>query len=168
MYQAVADITALSDSAAGTWWVAVPPSAFTAGRNAFGGWAVVAVVRTGTAERTVAVLDGVRILRSGGDSFTSTVYGAPGTAVSAAIVAWEGDRGTAGDTVSLGAGKLGGSDQDNIARSQTDGTPAGWNTFGTDARVLTGTLGPDALPALTATTAGDTWLLGALALATTP
>jgi hypothetical protein len=162
MYQATAEVTKLAGTAGGTWWVAVPANAFTTGANTFGGWSVVAVVRNGSSTHTVAVFDAVRVLRSGTSSFSSTVYGLPAGAVTAALVAWEGDRGTSGDSLSLGAGKLGGTNQNNIARSQTDGTPSNWNTFGTDARVLTGTLA--ASGTLTATTTGDTWLLGALAL----
>jgi hypothetical protein len=163
MYQATADITGLAGSADGTWWVAVPANAFSTGVNAFAGWSVVVVVRNGTVVRTVAVFDAVRILHSGGDSFTSTVYGLPAGPVTAALVAWEGDRGTTGDSLSLSGAKLGGANQNNIARSQSDGTPANWNTFGTDARLLTGTLGAGGT--VTAATTGDTWLLGALALA---
>jgi hypothetical protein len=161
MYQATAEITALA--ASGTWWIAVPGSAFTGGYNSFGGWAVIAVVSSGGAERTVAVYDAAQILRSGGDTYSSTVYGAPGGAATVAVVGWEGDRGRNGDSISLGAGSLGPS-SGNVARSQADGNPSGWNTFGTDARLVSGTFGAAAEATLTATTSGDTWLLGAVAV----
>jgi DNA-directed RNA polymerase specialized sigma24 family protein len=121
-------------------------------------------------------------LRSAGGSGSA---GGVGTGVLAQIgfIGWEGDRGISGDRLKLGGEVLGtqvhgvGAPGDrvpggtavgedgNIASSHTDGTPPGWNTFGVDARVLTGHPA-DSHPLLAAITSGDAWLLGALALIT--
>jgi hypothetical protein len=110
--------------------------------------------------------------------------GVLGVSAEIGFIGWEGDRGISGDRLKLGGEVLGvdvhrggavgdrapggvavGGEDSNIASSHTDGTPPDWNTFGVDARVLTGHLA-DSHPLLAATTSGDAWLLGALALIT--
>jgi RNA polymerase sigma factor (sigma-70 family) len=158
-YQAAADVTALVRGASGgRWWVAVNKGAFRTGTNTFGGWALVMVLRGGGPARTVAVFDGFTPLARG-ESFSAPVFGAPGAA-QVGFVGWEGDRALTGDRVELGARSLGA----NVATSRAAGTPDGWHTFGTDARLLSTHMSGSA--ALTATGGDDAWLLGPLALTT--
>jgi hypothetical protein len=168
-YQAVADVTGLvrAVAATGTWWVAVDADAFDTGVGVFGGWALLAVVESGSKVRAVAVLDGGIAVRSGAP-VSSTVYGLAGGATTVGLLAWEGDRGATGDSVTLDGSVLGGS-ATNVLRSRADGTPPNWNTFGTDAWVVAaaGRAGSQA-PAVTAATGFDAWVLGALALVTDP
>ncbi|GFJ77904.1 hypothetical protein Phou_020840 [Phytohabitans houttuyneae] len=161
VYQAWADVTSLvRGSRGGTWWVAVDKQAFKGGYNAYGGWALLLVVDGGGPQRTVAVFDGFTPL-SRGASYSSPLWAVPGAA-SVGLVAWEGDRVLAGDRLAVGGAAVGG---DNVAAGRADGTPAGWHTLGTDARVLPAR---PRSPALTASAATDAWLLGPVALVTGP
>jgi RNA polymerase sigma factor (sigma-70 family) len=158
-YQASAEVTSLvRGGRGGTWWVAVERSAFEGGYNAYGGWALVMVVERGGPQRTVAVFDGFTPLPRGA-SYTSPLWGAPGPAT-VGLVAWEGDRTLAGERLAIGGGGVGGA---NVAGSRADGTPAGWHTLGTDARVLPAR---PRSPTLTASSTTDAWLLGPVALVT--
>ncbi|HCT80017.1 MAG TPA: hypothetical protein DGT23_26320 [Micromonosporaceae bacterium] len=164
-YQASADVTAaVKGTSGGMWWVAVDHGAFGSGIGAFGGWALVVVVEDGGPLRTVAVLDGYLPLRPS-QSVSANVYGASGAAAKVALIGWEGDRGLAGDQLKLGGQPLGGSTSGNVAASLTDGTPAGWNTFGVDARVFNGKLATGlGQPTITAITTEDAWILGTIAI----
>jgi hypothetical protein len=167
-YQASADVTALLRSApakAATYWLAVGGGAFVEGVNSFGGWALMVIYDDGGPARTVAVFDGCTPLH-GATSFSSNVYGTPGTPARVGFLGWEGDRGITGDRLALGGQPLGGADKDNIAISRSDGTPAGWDTFGVDARVLDARLPARSQQTVTASTTGDAWLLGAIAVIT--
>jgi len=162
-YQVRADVTALAAAAgSGTWWVGVPAGAFATGTNRFGGWALLVIADDGGPVRTIAVFDGPVVLTSGA-SFLSTVYGAVSSLATVGFIGWEGDRGRHGDRISL-ASVLGGPDANNIAASRAAGTAPGWNTFGTDARVFTGMLGGGPEPTVRASTSGDVWAIGALAV----
>ena len=158
VYQASADVTALARGSrgGGTWWVAVEREAFEGGYNAYGGWALMVVADGGGPQRTVAVFDGFTPLPRGG-SYSSPLWGAPGPA-SVGLVGWEGDRTLTGDRLVIGGAEVGG---DNVAGSRSDGTPAGWHTLGTDARVLPAR---PRSPTLTASSGADAWLLGPVAL----
>ncbi|MGN9907424.1 hypothetical protein ACTMTJ_07680, partial [Phytohabitans sp. LJ34] len=158
VYQASADVTALARGArgGGTWWVAVEREAFKGGYNTYAGWALVVVADGGGTQRTVAVFDAFTPVARGG-SYSSPLWGAPGPA-SIGLVAWEGDRTLAGDRLVIGGAAAGG---DNVAASRSDGTPAGWHTLGTDARVLPAR---PRSPTLTASATTDAWLLGPVAL----
>ncbi|BCB87752.1 hypothetical protein Psuf_050650 [Phytohabitans suffuscus] len=159
VYQASAEVTSLvRGSRGGTWWVAVDREAFKGGYNAYGGWALLMVVDTGGPQRTVAVFDGFTPLPRGG-SYSSPLWGVPGAA-SVGLVAWEGDRTLTGDRLLIGGAAVGG---DNVATSRSDGTPEGWHTLGTDARVLPA---QPRSPTLTASATADAWLLGPVALVT--
>jgi hypothetical protein len=150
-------VTALArGSRSGTWWVAVERDAFEGGYNAYAGWALVLVVGGTGPQRTVAVFDGFTPLPRGG-TYSSPLWGGPGTA-SVGVVGWEGDRTLAGDRLAVGGAAVGG---DNVAGSRSDGTPAGWHTLGTDARVLPAR---PRSPTLTASSTTDAWLLGPVAL----
>jgi hypothetical protein len=168
-YQASADVTALARGSrgGGTWWVAVEREAFKGGYNAYAGWALVVVADSGTGpQRTVAVFDGFTAVTRG-VSYSSPLWGAPGPA-SVGLVAWEGDRTLAGDRLVIGDAAVGGSGRaatgggdDNVAASRSDGTPPGWHTLGTDARVLPAR---PRSPTLAASATTDAWLLGPIAL----
>ena len=168
VYQAVADVTELARSAQanGQWWVAVPPSAFATGRGAFGGWALVAIVDDGGPERTVAVFDGL-VAISGTEPTSARLTGLTSGPARVGLVAWDGDRGRTGDRVMLDGVALDAPSPDNMLTSRTAGTPGGWNTFGTDAVVLTGTA-QNRDPVVSAVAGDDEWLLGALVVATGP
>ncbi|MGN9914484.1 hypothetical protein ACTMTJ_43830 [Phytohabitans sp. LJ34] len=161
VYQASADVTSLvRRSQGGTWWVAVDKKAFKGGYNAYGGWALLMVAESRGPQRTVAVFDGFTPLPRG-RSYTSPLWAVPGAA-SVGLVAWEGDRALASERLTVGGTAVGGS---NVAGSRSDGTPADWHTFGTDARVLPADP-RSALLAASSTT--DSWLLGPIALVSDP
>ena len=169
-YQATADVTDLvRGNAGGQWWLAVPTSSFISGLSgSFGGWSLVVVATDGGAPRHVTVYDGLTPLQ-GNREFRAPVDSRAGASTSVGLVAWEGDRDLTGDTMRIGDTPLKGTgDQgDNVAASRSDGTPPGWDTFGVDARVLSGTVPADqASRSLLARTVGDAWLLGALAVVT--
>ncbi|MBX6749318.1 MAG: sigma-70 family RNA polymerase sigma factor [Micromonosporaceae bacterium] len=168
VYQAVADVTELARAARanGQWWVAVPPSAFATGPGTFAGWALVAIVDDGGPERTVAVFDGL-VAVSGTEPTSARLTGLTSGSASVGLVAWEGDRGRTGDLVMLDGVALDAPSPDNMLTSRTNGTPARWNTFGTDAVVLTGTA-QNRDPVVSAVAGSDEWLLGALVIATGP
>ncbi|MDQ7907377.1 sigma-70 family RNA polymerase sigma factor [Phytohabitans sp. ZYX-F-186] len=157
VYQASADVTSLvRGSRGGTWWVAVDRDAFKGGFNAYGGWALLVVVDAGGPQRTVAVFDGFTPLARGA-SYSSPLWGVPGPA-SVGLVAWEGDRTLAGERLTVGGAAVGGG---NVVGGWSGGTPTGWHTLGTDARVL------PARPrtaTLTASSTTDAWLLGPVAV----
>ncbi|MFC0529143.1 sigma-70 family RNA polymerase sigma factor [Phytohabitans kaempferiae] len=157
-YQASAEVTSLvRGSRGGTWWVAVDRDDLAGGYNAYGGWALLLVVDTGGPQRTVAVFDGFTpVAREG--SYTSPLWGTPGDAT-VGLVAWEGDRTLTGERLTLGGTVIGG---DNVAQSRSDGTPEGWHTLGTDARVLPARL--RSASTLTVSSTTDAWLLGPVAL----
>ncbi|MEO3745115.1 sigma-70 family RNA polymerase sigma factor [Plantactinospora sp. B5E13] len=160
-YQAYVDVTRLARS--GTWWVGVDRRAFSAGVGAFGGWSLLAVVTDGGPPRSVAVLDGALALRPGA-SVSTPLPGAAGAAAQIGFVGWETDRATTGDRLDLAGSPVDRGNPSNAAASRTDGTTAGWNTFGTDARVLRTRLPDDGPVQLTARTGRDAWLLGTLAI----
>lgn len=157
-YQASAEVTDLVRGG-GDWWVAVDDEELSVGVGAFGGWALVVVAEGGGQDRSVAVFDDLTPLPEQ-SSFTAELYGQPGAAT-VGFVGWEGDRDVAGEGLVLDGGPLGGVDLRDIAGSRAAGTPGGWNTFGTDARLLAAAI-TDATtrPVLTATAGQDAWLLG--------
>jgi RNA polymerase sigma factor (sigma-70 family) len=168
VYQAMADVTELARSArtSGPWWVAVPPSAFATGPGAFGGWALVAVVDDGGPERTVAIFDGL-VAVGGSEPMSVTLAGLTSGPASVGLVAWDGDRSRTGDRVMLDGVALDAQSPNNMLVSRAAGTLGGWNTFGTDAVVLTGTAQRND-PVVSAVAGGDEWLLGAMVVATGP
>ncbi len=164
-YQASADVTGLVRTG-GTWWLAADRMAFHGGRGSYGGWSLVVLAADGGPARSVAVFDGFTPLQ-GDASFKAAVFGTAGRRAQIGFVGWEGDRGLRGDQLLLGPAPLGGADAANIASSRTGGTPSGWNTFGVDARVLSGQMPAAAANhTVTANTHGDAWLLGVIALVT--
>ncbi|MGX7677034.1 sigma-70 family RNA polymerase sigma factor [Plantactinospora sp. DSM 117369] len=163
-YQAFADVTRLARSAgSGTWWVGLHRGAFLGGIGAFGGWSLVAVVADGGPARAVAVLDGALALQRSG-SVAVPLPGAPGADAQIGFVGWETDRASVGDRLDINASPVDRKNPNNTAASRADGTAAGWNTFGTDARVLQTRLPSDRPAVVTARTGRDAWLLGALAI----
>ncbi|GIG97842.1 sigma-70 family RNA polymerase sigma factor [Plantactinospora mayteni] len=163
-YQAFADVTRIARTAdSGTWWVGLDRGAFVGGIGAFGGWSLVAVVADGGPPRTVAVLDGAVMLRPGG-SASVPLPGTPGADAQIGFVGWETDRAIVGDRLDINAGPADQANPDNTAASRADGTAAGWNTFGTDARVLRTRLPSDRPAVVTARTDRDAWLLGTIAI----
>lgn len=156
-YQASAEVTGLVRTG-GTFWVAGATGSH--GVGSFGGWALLVVVKTAGPARDVTVLEGVHPLH-GSASVTVPLYGLSKESTRLAFIGWEGDRGLTGDQLRLGEQLL----DDNVASSRTDGTAQGWNTYGVDARVYDGRFrGRE----LTATSAGDAWILGVIALAPSP
>jgi RNA polymerase sigma factor (sigma-70 family) len=163
-YQAYVEVTALARAArSGTWWVGVDRTAFSPGVGSFGGWSLLAVVADGGPPRVVAVLDGAVALPRG-TSARVPVPGAPGAPAQVGFVGWETDRSITGDRLDLGGRPIDGANENNAAASRTDGTASGWNTLGTDARVLQTRLPADQPAVVTARTGRDVWLLGALAI----
>jgi hypothetical protein len=184
-YQGFADVTSLVRSAGnGTYAVANVQSG--TGGNRWGGWSLLVAYRdTSQPVRRLQVYDGFQALQSGGATSTDiavtdlltpatgTVRGRLG------LLSWEGDRGSTGESATLGARAL--TDALNPVNDVFNSTigrdgatvttrnPSYVNTLGFDADELSidGAVANGASSTtLHLTAAGDTYLPGALAVAT--
>src|SRR5262249_28296375 len=94
-----------------------------------------------------------------------TVAGTPGQAARIGLVAWEGDSGISGDHLSLGGTALtptsGHRDADNVADSTATGS-TDVNSFGVDAKALSGATFTSDTAQLDASTSTDVFLIGVL------
>jgi RNA polymerase sigma factor (sigma-70 family) len=165
-FQSYADVTALVQSAGGgTWWAADP--LVKTGTTTYAGWALV-VVRDdpGAPSNQVTVFDGFGQVSAGGDPLSFAVAARPGGPARLGSVAWEGDAGIVGDTMSLDGQALtptGGSQQaNNFADSSALGALGVTNTFGTDVDEFLTSFPDQGVPTITASTDGDSYFLGVL------
>lgn len=174
VFQSFADVTsivqavgpgALANAAnSQQWWVGLDQRALATGTGKIGGWSLILVTEDTGAPKNVVVFDGFMLINQN-STFTAEVYGKAGSTAQIAMIGWEGDRGITGDEIRLGNSALGATD--NIAQSRADGTSPGWNTFGVDARKFTATMPTNPKDqSVTVKTAGDVWILSALAVAT--
>ena len=163
--------------------VAVSATATDQDRTYYAGWSLVVVFADPESDASVTVYDGGQWI---GTSAVPTAFefaAEAGTAARIGVVAWEGDRTGTGDRLVLGdTCGSGGTTQRPLRPTRWDGsngsdnnafdsTATGWrasNSLGTDAKGFGEvTLACD-VSSLTATTAGDQYLIGAITLRSTP
>lgn len=177
-YQAFADVTA-QVAAAGNGAYTVADVQVGTGQNTYGGWSLVVVYRDDAAPpRNLAVFDGLVAVDGGNPSETITVTGMqapPSGTVTArvGVIAYDGDRGSTGDTLSLNgtglsdalhpANDMFNSSFGDRGTRQTAKNPDYANSLGIDASVFTadGLIPNGATSATIAlTTGGETYLPG--------
>ncbi|MEZ0449933.1 hypothetical protein AB5970_18845, partial [Cellulomonas sp. ICMP 17802] len=186
-YQSFADVTdQVAAAGPGDWSVAdvaVSATAYDKDRTYYAGWSLVVVFADPGSAASVTVYDGGQWI---GTSTTPPAFefaADAGTTARIGVVAWEGDRTGTGDRLLLGDTCVAGGaakhalvpvrwDGSNGADSNAfDSTATGWratNSLGTDAKAFRDvTLACD-VSSLTATTAGDQYLIGAITLRSTP
>jgi Protein of unknown function (DUF3344) len=161
-YQSFADVTdEVRASGSGSWTlagVAVKP-----GSGDYAGWSLVVVYGDSSKPAgKVSVFEGFQAVNTG-DTVAFTVAGTAGETARIGLVAWEGDAGFDGDTLTLNGSALtptsGLKSPNNIADSTATGA-ADANSFGVDAKALSGgTFTSDEAP-LVARTTQDGFLIG--------
>ncbi|HEX5333499.1 MAG TPA: sigma-70 family RNA polymerase sigma factor [Cellulomonas sp.] len=149
-YQAFADVTAqVRTGGAGAWTFADPSNGVGSGAGAYAGWALVVVYADSSAGAgTVVVHDGA-VTVNVGSSASLSVATTPGQTARVGVVAWEGDRGSSGDTLTLDGAPLvpvrwtGSGDAAGDATNAFDSTAVGSdyaNSLGVDAKGFLGTV----------------------------
>ncbi|UUI65635.1 sigma-70 family RNA polymerase sigma factor [Cellulomonas wangsupingiae] len=186
-YQAAVDVTELvAAGGAGAW--ALADAAVSATRSDrepsyYGGWSLVVVHGTQT-EPGAAGASAVTVHQGGawiGTSSTAPAFAfvaEAGALTRIGVVAWDGDRSTAGDRLLLsgvgaltpqrwdGSGPGGGGSSANAF----DSTATGWrhaNSLGVDAKGFAEVALPSGVGTLTPTTATDQYLIGVVTVRTT-
>ena len=168
VYQSAADVTALVAGAGGGSWEALGAQ-FVAGAGtnagAYAGWALVVVLEDPTLPPArVAVFDGLALV-DGSTAAEFDVAVAPGAAATLGVVAWEGDANTNGDALQVGGIAVepatGLHAVDNAFDSTADGFGEA-NSFGVDVKRFLPRSMSTPRATLTATTAGDIYLIGAV------
>ncbi len=176
VFQSYADVTDLvAQGGSGTWWAADPQVAF-GSQNQYAGWSLVVVY-----EDPNAPVDQLTVL----DGFTqvtgtaSLSIGPRSGSTRIGTVAWEGDLGIKGDTISFGDTVLdprsgNPADSTNVMDSSAAGalappnapgppnTEGRLNTFGTDVDSFDAPVSAPGNQVVTAATTGDTYFLGVL------
>ena len=176
-YVAVADVTdAVAAGGSGDWTAGNITLADKPGNQLYAGWSLVVVTTSPTAPvQNITVLAGPHLLSSGTD-WTGHALGLRGGAADLLMVAWEGDAGHTGDSLSVHGQALsprdGMSDKDDAAASSSlgaltrDGT-AQELTFGVDVRTFEAPRdAADQHGDITLGTNGDNYVLGLLAITT--
>ncbi|KQR08555.1 sigma-70 family RNA polymerase sigma factor [Cellulomonas sp. Leaf334] len=188
-YQSFADVTALvAAGGAGDWSVAdiaVSATGTDTDRTYYAGWSLVVVFSDPTSDASVTVYDGGQWIGSAAVPLAFEFAADAGTLARIGVVAWEGDRTGTGDSLTLGDTCLGTptapvqrslvptrwGGSDGSATNAFDSTATGWratNSLGTDAKGFRPvTLACD-VSSLTARTAGDQFLIGAITLRSEP
>jgi len=163
-YQSFADVTDLVEAGgAGTWTLA--DAGVSPGATHYAGWSLVVVYGDATRpEGKVSVFEGFEpVTPTAPVSFT--VAGTAGEAARIGLVAWEGDAGITGDSMSLDGTALtptsGHEDANNVADSTATGASDA-NSFGTDAKALSGATFAADEATLVATTKQDVFLVGVI------
>lgn len=172
-YVAVADVTdQVTSGGAGVWTAGNISLSTVAENQVYGGWALV-VLTTATTDpaRDVTVLAGPQLM--GRSAWSGSALGLRGNAASVTAVAWEGDAGNDGDSLSAYGAALTPADglstssdafaSYSIGALSADGTPRKL-TFGVDVRSFDSPAGPAAPGAIEVRTTGDNLLLGVLAV----
>lgn len=186
-YQSFADVTDLVAARGPGLWsvadVAVSATATDKDRTYYAGWSLVVVYADPESEASVTVYDGGQWIGTSAVPAAFEFAAEAGTTARIGVVAWEGDRTGTGDRLLLGDTCLSGAKvQRALQPTRWDGafgpdnnafdsTATGWranNSLGTDAKGFREVrLGCD-VSSLTATTAGDQYLIGAITLRSTP
>jgi hypothetical protein len=174
-YVAVADVTGLvAGAGSGDWTVGDIDLPLKPANQVYGGWSLMVVTSSPTAVgQNVTVLAGPHLLGTGTD-WTGHALGLRGGAADLTLVAWEGDAGNTGDSLSVHGQALtpldGRSGPDDAAASYSmgaltrDRAPQGL-TFGTDVREFAaGRDASDTSGDITLKTDGDNYVLGLLAV----
>ncbi|GEK20498.1 sigma-70 family RNA polymerase sigma factor [Cellulomonas xylanilytica] len=188
-YQSFADVTDLvSDGGSGGWSVAdiaVSATATDAERTYYAGWSLVVVFSDPASDASVTVYDGGQWIGSAALPVAFEFAADAGTTARIGVVAWEGDRTGTGDSLFLGDTCLGTPDApvqralvptrrggyDGSASNAFDSTATGWratNSLGTDAKAFRPVRLACDVSSLTAVTAGDQFLIGAITLRSEP
>jgi hypothetical protein len=176
-YQAFADVTSIvTEGGAGSWAASGPrigPGASASpldvvGSGVSAGWALVVVYEdSSVTPGRVAVFDGFEPVTTSDVSFV--VAGLPNSQVTAGVVAWEGDAGTAGDTLSLDGVTLSRAEADAPAGNHFYSHAAGsavTNTFGVDVGSFTSAPLAASRATLSASTTGDQYAIGVVTVTT--
>ena len=169
VYQSFADVTEIvAAKGAGSWTVG--DVALVAGSNKYAGWSLVVVYDDPSAtEGTVSVYDGLAAVDTG-RSPTFDVPTVAGARARIGMVAWEGDAAGRGDSLLIDGHKLtplaGRADVDNVADSTAAGAPDP-NTFGVDAKPLSGVTFAGDTATVRALSTDEVWVLGVLTVSST-
>ncbi len=177
-YQSFADVTEqVQQLGSGAWSLADAAAAkgrTDTDRTYYAGWSLVVVYRAATVAptTTVSVYDGAAWVASNSSRGVGIATG-KGATVKIGVVAWDGDRNTTGDCLSLDATALspGCGDRPTSQANTFDSTATGWpyvNSLGVDAKSFDPVTAKGATSALTASTTGDQYLLGVLTTRVTP
>lgn len=168
VYQSFADVTAeVRAGGAGTWWVADPVAR--TGAGSYAGWALV-VVRAvpGAPDAPLTVLDGLTAVRQGADPVAAVLPPLGTSSARVGTVAWEGDAGARGDSITLDDSVLtplgGFRAADNVADSSASGALGPSLTFGTDVDQFLATVTPGRAPVVALRSTGETFFLGVVTL----
>ncbi|GEL99028.1 hypothetical protein CTE05_25750 [Cellulomonas terrae] len=188
-YQSFADVTALvAAGGAGDWSVAdiaVSATSTDTERTYYAGWSLVVVFADPTSDASVTVYDGGQWIGHAQQPVAFEFAADAGTLARIGVVAWEGDRTGTGDSLVLGDTCLGTptapaqralvptrwGGSDGAASNAFDSTATGWratNSLGTDAKGFRPVRLACDVSSLTALTAGDQFLIGAITLRSEP
>ena len=188
-YQSFADVTDLVEARGpGAWSVAdiaVSATATDKDRTYYAGWSLVVVFSDVESDASVTIYDGGKWIGTSSAPSAFEFAAEAGTTARIGVVAWEGDRTGTGDRLLLGDTCLsgaGGKGQRALQPTRWDGafgsdsnafdsTATGWranNSLGTDAKGFREVRLACDVSSLTATTAGDQYLIGAITLRSTP
>jgi hypothetical protein len=177
-YESFADVTDLITEHGGRGEVQVSGVATAATRNDkdptyYGGWSLVVVYEDPGTHQDVTVYDGGAWVATG--SSTTFDFASDGGLARVGVVAWDGDRGAGGgDRLALNGTAL--------VPVRWDGTPgsaddaftstamgSSWaNSLGVDAKPFMPAELGEGVQHLTASTAGDQYLIGAVTVTTSP
>ncbi|HEX7806242.1 MAG TPA: hypothetical protein VF413_08760, partial [Cellulomonas sp.] len=182
-YQAFADVTAqVRTGGAGSWTFADPSNGVGSGVGAYAGWALVVVYADSSAGAGSVVVHDGAVTVNVGSSASLSVATTPGQTARVGVVAWEGDRGSSGDTLTLdgvalvpvrwtGSGNAAG-DSANAFDSTAVGSDYA-NSLGVDAKgFLETVIAPPRAPAvagssvLTARSPNEGFVLGVVTVLT--
>jgi hypothetical protein len=188
-YQSFSDVTELvAAGGAGDWSVAdiaVSATSTDPERTYYAGWSLVVVFSDPTSDASVTVYDGGQWIGHAVLPLAFEFAADAGTLARIGVVAWEGDRTGTGDSLVLGDTCLGTptapvqralvptrwGGTDGSASNAFDSTATGWratNSLGTDAKGFRPVRLACDVSSLTAVTAGDQFLIGAITLRSEP
>jgi hypothetical protein len=172
----VADVTgSVGASSPGTWTVGNVSLAGSPAKQLYAGWALTVVTSSPTEPiRDVTVLSGPHLLANGPD-WTGSALGLRGGPASVTLVAWEGDAGNTGDSLSVYGQPLtpedGRSDSDDAVASYAmgalgrDAKPQELS-FGVDVRSFAAPAGLMSTAPISLHGKGDSFVLGMLGVTT--
>lgn len=161
-YQAKADVTALvASTGSGSWQLS--GAQFETGVGTYGGWSLVVVVHDPSAASSrVAVFDGHALVEPGASAEFDVAVVA-GSATTFGVVAWEGDGATTGDSLLVDGVPVTPASAHGSPFNAFDSTADGYafsNSFGVDVKRFAPHNTVASRATVTATTAGDVYLVG--------
>ena len=188
-YQSFADVTTFVQGVGSGDWsvadIAVSGTSTDPDRTYYAGWSLVVVFSAPTSDASVTVYDGGQWIGHANLPLAFEFAADAGTLARIGVVAWEGDRAGTGDSLLLGDTCLGDSaappqralvptrrgGYDGLATNAFDSTATGWratNSLGTDAKSFRPVRLACDVSSLTAVTAGDQFLIGAITVRSEP